>query len=191
MTLLEQLEEWDRSLFLAINGLNSPFFDSIMLAASNAIWWLPLFIWLIFELFKAYPGKKFFWIALAIIISITLTDRLSVMAFKEVFLRFRPCHDPEIQNLVHLVKSSCGGKYGFVSSHAANYAGLATLVTLLLRFQYKRIYMLMILWAGLIGYSRIYLGVHYPGDVVGGWILGTVIGFLVFKLIQKPIGQMS
>lgn len=191
MGFLEKMEEWDRWLFLAINNSHSPMVDQIMLAISNAVWWLPLFLWLLFALFKAYPGKKFLWVALAIIISITLTDRLSVIAFKEVFLRYRPCYNLEIQDMIHLVKESCGGKYGFVSSHAANYAGLAVLFTKLLKFQYKNIYLLMIAWAGLIGYSRIYLGVHYPADVIGGWILGIALGLFTFKLIEKPLNRMA
>lgn len=191
MSFIDKIEEWDRSLFLAINSFHSPVFDHIMLAASNALWWTPLFLWLLFALFKAYPGKKFIWVALAIIISITLTDRLSVMAFKEVFLRYRPCHNSEIQDMIHLVKSSCGGKYGFVSSHAANFAGLAVLFTQLLRFQYKKIYLVMILWAGIIGYSRIYLGVHYPADVIGGWILGAFLGWVTFRIVEKPLQSIT
>lgn len=191
MGLIEQIEEWDRSLFLTINSLHSPIIDQIMLAASNAIWWTPLFLWLLFALFKAYPGKKFIWVLLAIAVSITLTDRLSVEAFKEVFLRYRPCHNTEIQDMIHLVKSSCGGKYGFVSSHAANFAGLAMFFTKLLQFQYKKIYLVMILWAGIIGYSRIYLGVHYPADVIGGWILGAFLGWITFKMIEKPLDRMA
>jgi undecaprenyl-diphosphatase len=162
-----------------------------MLAVSNAFWWLPFFIWLFYALFKAYPGKAFLWILLAIALSITLTDRLSVMAFKEVFLRYRPCHNITLMDQVHLVKEYCGGQYGFVSSHAANYGGLAVLFYKLLKFQYPKSYIIFIFWAFLIGYSRIYLGVHYPLDVIGGWILGIMIGLIVFNLIKKPLSRYS
>ena len=185
--MIEKLEYLDQQLFLILNGLNNPVFDQIMLAASNAIWWTPLFLWLLFALFKSYPGKSFLWVLLAIAISITLTDQLSVKLFKDVFLRYRPCYNLEIQDIVHLVKDSCGGKYGFVSSHAANFAGLAMLFGKLLHKQYPKAYIILFIWAGLIGYSRIYLGVHYPADVVGGWILGSSVGYLVFRIVRKPL----
>jgi undecaprenyl-diphosphatase len=163
--------------------------DKLMLAASDALWWLPFFAWLLFVLYKSYPGKSFLWVVLAIIVSITLTDRLSVMAFKDVFMRYRPCHNMEIMDKIHLVKEYCGGQYGFVSSHAANYAGLGTLFYGLLRFQFPRSYLIFILWVFIIGYSRIYIGVHYPLDVLGGWILGWIIGSIVLKAVNIPLNK--
>lgn len=185
--MFEKLENLDQQLFLILNGWHNPVCDQIMLAVSNGLWWTPFFIWLFIALFKAYPGKQFLWVLLAIAISITLTDQLSVKAFKEVFVRYRPCHNTDIQNLLHLVKDGCGGKYGFVSSHAANYAGLAFLFNKLLKFQYPKITIVLILWAGIIGYSRIYLGVHYPADVIGGWTLGILVGYFVTWIFRKPL----
>ena len=162
-----------------------------MVAASNALWWIPLFAWLVYILFKNYPGKAFLWVVLAIVVSITLTDQLSVNAFKEVVKRYRPCHNLDLLDQIHLLKEHCGGLYGFVSSHAANYAGLAALFTGLLHFQFPKIYILFFLWAFIIGYSRIYIGVHYPTDAIGGWILGSVIGFFVYKLVSIPLQKMT
>jgi len=181
----EKLESADQHLFLLINGLHNPFFDKLMLAVSNPLYSIPVFLFLLFALYKAYPGWQMVWVLLAVGLSIILTDQLSVKAFKNVFLRYRPCYNTDIQAYIHLVKSYCGGKYGFVSSHAANFAGLGILFTQLLKFEYRKIAWVMGAWVVLIGYSRVYLGVHYPADVIGGFILGSIIGWLVYKLLQK------
>jgi len=110
-------------------------------------------------------------------------DRASVMLFKDVFERLRPCHSPEIAGLVHLV-NGCGGKYGFLSSHATNSFALALFSGLLLKKYYKYVLPLMILWAALVSYSRVYVGVHYPGDILCGAILGTIVGISVFWLMK-------
>lgn len=184
---IEYLEIIDRQLFLFINGLHSPAFDWLMMAFSDARFWAPLYLWLLFALFKAYPGKQMLLVLLAVGLSITFTDRLSVEAFKEVFQRYRPCYNADIKAIIHLVKDSCGGQYGFVSSHAANFAGLGMLFTRLLKFEYKNIGWVLAVWVGIIGYSRIYIGVHYPADVIGGIILGSIIGWLIYKGFAKLI----
>lgn len=98
-------------------------------------------------------------------------------------MRLRPCHNPEIADLVHTVNDSCGGKYGFVSSHAANTFALATFIGLVLKNHLKWMFLFMLIWATVVSYSRIYLGVHYPGDVLGGALLGSIIGFLLWKTL--------
>ena len=102
--MIEFIENSDLHLFFAINGFHNPILDFIMTAASNAFWWMPLFIWLFYALFKAYPGKAFLWVVLAIIVSITLTDQISVNAFKEIVRRYRPCHNLDIMDQIHLLK---------------------------------------------------------------------------------------
>jgi undecaprenyl-diphosphatase len=116
---------------------------------------------------------------------VALGDRISVELFKEVFLRYRPSHNFDLNGLVHHVDGYRGGKYGFVSSHATNFFGIATFVFLLIRKEYLGWGIAIFFWAGLICYTRIYLGVHYPGDLFAGGLLGAVIGWFVYRLFKK------
>jgi len=187
--MLKQIVNWDIDLFLFLNGNNNCFWDFVMYWLSDKLIWIPLYILLLYFVFKKY--KKQGWIILILVaILVTLTDQISVHCFKNVFERLRPCHNPAISHLVHLVKDHCGGQFGFVSSHAANTFGIATFISFLLSKKVKYIVPLLFLWASVVAYSRIYLGVHYPLDVICGGILGIAIGvfvFLLFKIIQKTI----
>ena len=182
------LERFDQTLFLLINSWNSPFWDNIMWAISGKLIWVPLYIAILFYLAKKY--KRGFWlIAVFIALAITLSDQISVQLFKNLFCRLRPCHEPLLDGLVHLVNGKCGGQYGFVSSHAANSFNIAVFTSLLIR---KRWYAIaMVFWALIIGYSRIYLGVHYPGDVICGSLLGIIIGYSVYKLYIYTENRLS
>jgi len=130
---------------------------------------------------------KFKWKSIYIFIFIGLliliSDQTSVKLFKDVFMRYRPCYNLKIMNFVHTVNGHCGGRYGFVSSHATNSFALAVFVGLLLKTHYKNIFTILLLWASIIAYSRMYLGVHYPADVLGGAILGSIIGFILLKIM--------
>ncbi len=144
---------------------------------------------MIFLIAKKWSWKTFI-IAIFIALTILLGDRISVVFFKEVFERLRPCHNPNLAGLVHIIDNHCGGQFGFVSSHATNSFALALFSGLLLKKHYKYILCIMIFWAALVSYSRVYVGVHYPGDVLGGAILGSIIGILVFwvmKFVDKQL----
>ena len=171
----------DRQLFLYLNSFNSPFFDEVMYAISGMLIWIPLYLAILIFLGIRHK-QKFPLMLLFIIIGITLSDQTSVQLFKNVFQRLRPCHEPVLEGLVHIVKGKCGGMYGFVSSHAANCFGVATLSSLFIRKRWFTIF--IICWAAVVGYSRIYLGVHYPGDVICGTALGVFVGWSVFKLYE-------
>ena len=178
--MIEQLKQWDTGLFLFFNDKHNAFFDFVMYWASNKLVWIPLYIFLLYLLIKHFKLKSI-WILLTIGILILCTDQFSV-GLKNYFQRLRPCHEPALEGLVHLVNNHCGGKFGFVSSHASNHFALAIFLSLIFKNTYKYFTLLIILWAVIIAYSRIYLGVHYPGDVIGGAISGILFGFIFGKI---------
>jgi undecaprenyl-diphosphatase len=175
------LEHLDQQLFLFINSHNSPFWDTVMYTLSGRVIWAPLYLAILIYLGIRYK-RKFLVILFFIILAVTMADQFSVHLFKNVFHRLRPCHEPSLLGLIHLVNGECGGLYGFVSSHASNSFNVALLSLMFIR---KRWYTISIItWASVIGYSRIYLGVHYPGDVICGSMLGALIGWGCYKLYE-------
>ena len=185
--MMDGLIQLDTRLFLFLNGLNNETFDAIMWWVSGKTTWWPFYLLLL-----GFLGWQKRWqlvpMLLFIVISITLTDQPSVHLFKNVFHRLRPCHEPALEGLVHLVNNKCGGQYGFISSHAANVFGIAALLFSWVRKRWFTV--LMILWALLVGYSRIYLGVHYPGDVLAGSFWGVGCGWLVYRLYGMLMGRL-
>jgi undecaprenyl-diphosphatase len=184
--MLEALTHTDQQLLLWLNGHHSPFFDWFMYAASGRFEWIPLYIILLFFIFRKYRWKGL-WVLLAVVVLITLTDQAGNL-LKNSVRRLRPCHDPEIAPFVHLVKNYCGGTYGFVSAHAANSFGLATFISLLFRKRWVTAGMMA--WALIISYSRIYLGAHYPGDVVCGALTGTILAITVYLILSRLMNRL-
>ncbi|MCD4735168.1 MAG: phosphatase PAP2 family protein [Bacteroidales bacterium] len=181
--MIETLKQIDQDLFLLLNGWHNDFFDLFMYWISNKFIWIPLYICLLYLIYKS--NHKYLLPALILCgLMITASDRITVLVFKETFLRLRPCHDPVISDLVHIVKDHCGGSFGFVSSHASNTFALTILISGILREKIKWIAPALIFWALLVSYSRIYLGVHYPGDVLGGIIVGSALGYIFYCLFN-------
>jgi len=179
--LIDKIKSIDESLFLALNEIHSQFFDFIFFWASNKYIWIPLYLILLFLLYKNYKKETLF-ITFTLIALIATSDLISVHCFKNVFMRLRPCHEPSLQGLVHIVNNKCGGSFGFYSSHASNHFALAVMLNHFLKPHYKYFTVLIFPWAAIISYSRIYLGVHYPGDVISGAIMGIFLGWVCYKL---------
>lgn len=171
----------DRSAFLAINGAHSPEADSFFWYVSDPRTWIPVYA-LFLVLIKLRWGWRGLWWSLPVAgLLILCTDTGSVLLFKNTVQRLRPTHEPALDGLVHTVRGYAGGDFGFISSHAANHFGLAAFMTgMLLRRPHWSLWALLA-WATLIAYSRVYLGVHYPGDVIVGGLYGALIGWLAFR----------
>ncbi len=177
---MEQILEWDKALLLFINGQNSPFFDNFFWLASSKEAWIPFYLTLLYILTRRAP-KMALVFTTTIILTIVLSDQISSTFFKNFFQRLRPSHEPSLEEIVRVLFNYRGGQYGFVSSHAANTIGLATLLALI--FKNKALTITLISWAVIVSYSRIYLGVHYPTDVIVGGLVGFLSALLCYKLL--------
>lgn len=180
---MNAINNLDHELFLFLNGLHVGWLDPVMTFISSEMGWIPFYVILLYLVFKKLGWKGLLFVVIGVVVLITCSDQLSSHVFKPVFHRFRPCHDPLIQDLVHLPNGHCGGQYGFISSHACNTFALASFITLIMKRFYKKIGLLMFIWAALVSYSRIYMGVHFPGDVLCGAAVGMILGFGIGHLL--------
>ncbi len=180
MSLVEKILPYERELFLWLNEHHTEYWDTFMWIYSGKLIWLPLAIsGLAVFVYKIKWREALLLLLCAALVGL-LCDYVSASVIKPYFERLRPTHHPDFESCVEIVKGYRGGRYGFISNHAANGFGVVAFVSLLFRYKYMTITMLV--WATLTAYSRIYLGVHFISDVVGGAIWGTLIGFFVYYI---------
>lgn len=183
---IQQLIDKDKELLLFLNGSQSLFWDGFMSVVTDTKTWIPAAVVLLYVIVKNNKLAQGLTILVMLALTITFADQISSGFCKPYFARFRPTQDPVIMYLVQIVDGYRGGTYGFISSHAANTFAVAVFVSLLIRNRWLTVMMLG--WAFIPSYSRIYLGVHYPGDILCGASVGSVVALVVYWLytyIQK------
>ena len=188
--MIEDILKLDSQLFLFLNNLGSSTFDTFWIflsyKESNIFFYLSLLIFYFYKESKTIKLSEVFYSLLFIAIMITITDQTANL-FKDSFQRLRPCYNESLIDSVRLVKESCGGKYGFFSAHASNSFSLAVFFGLLYKNKFRYVICISLLYASLISYSRIYLGVHFPLDILFGGIFGITIGLVIFRIYENKL----
>ncbi|KUJ62064.1 phosphoesterase [Flavobacteriaceae bacterium CRH] len=179
--MLENIKELDTNLLVYLNGLGSETYDGFWLFITNQLYWTPFFLFLFYIIYKKIGGKQTLYIVLFIAILIIFTDQVTNLV-KYNFQRLRPCNNPEINTHIRLVLIR--KSYSFFSGHAANTMAVATFLYLILKGRIKY-FGFLFLWPLIFAYSRVYLGVHYPGDILTGYFFGALFGFLLFLVYRK------
>lgn len=178
------LVEGDSSILLAVNGMHSSYFDTFMWLCSRKFEWIPFYLSIIYVLFRNFNWRVVLYSLVAMGVILLLTDAVSSHFIRPVVARLRPSNlENPISEMIHIVDNHRGGRYGFPSSHASNSWGLVFFVGLLLRRRLLTTFLSC--WALLLCYSRLYLGVHYPGDLLAGMMLGAVVASLVYYVFWR------
>lgn len=181
--MLEQLLQLDEQAFVYLNSLGSERWDGLWLFITNKLAWIPLYALLLYLVFKNFGLKNMLIVMVLVAVMITLTDQLANL-FKHGFERPRPCREEHLKELIRYIAPRCG-RYGYFSAHAASSMALAFFLGLLFRSAYRNLVFLMLFWAAIVGYSRIYVGVHYPLDTLTGMIIGALTGFGIYKIAER------
>ena len=181
---MEEIILEDKQAMIFLNNLGSSTFDPFWILVSEKWFWIPLYVIFLYFLYKNFNKKSLFYILLFIALGITASDQIANI-FKFGFERLRPCHDPSLEGLLREVK--CGGKFGFYSAHSSNSFFVATYLTILLGKKIKQLPYFLFVWAAIVAYSRVYLGMHFPGDLIVGAIMGILLALFFGTLAKKVI----
>jgi undecaprenyl-diphosphatase len=187
--MIDQLIDKDIALLIYLNNLGTTQWDGFWLFMSDKFSAIPLYLFLLYFTYKQFGLKKTFVAVLFVVLLIALSDQTSNL-FKYGFKRLRPCHNENIADLIRLVGNRCGGLFGYFSAHAANSMAIAVFFGLLLRSKRNYLFSILIIWALTVSYSRIYMGVHFPLDVVSGLLFGLIYGslfYVFFKAFLKKV----
>ena len=181
---MEEIILEDKQAMIFLNNLGSSTFDPFWILVSEKWFWIPLYVIFLYFLYKNFNKKSLFYILLFVALGITASDQVANI-FKFGFERLRPCHDPSLEGLLREVK--CGGKFGFYSAHSSNSFFVATYLTILLGKKIKQLPYFLFVWAAIVAYSRVYLGMHFPGDIIVGAIMGILLAIFFGTLAKKVI----
>lgn len=191
ITFWQRLQDWDRSLFLVLNNrLANPFFDAILPFFRDSLFWAPLYLFILAFVLLNY-GTKGLWWTLAFLSTVALTDLTGTYLFKETVQRIRPCNEPSLLGQVRLVIRSCPGGYSFLSNHAANHFGLATFMVCSFRSIFKPWIYIAYVWAFAVSFAQVYVGVHYPSDILAGVLLGIGAGNLTAAVFRHYADRLQ
>jgi membrane-associated phospholipid phosphatase len=191
LSLWQQLDALDKRLFVKLNSdWTNPVFDFLLPYFRDSVFWAPLYLFILVFIALNY-GKKGFWWSIFFLCTVAVADMVSSKGFKDTFQRLRPCQDPFFMDQVRLLLKHCSTAYSFTSSHAANHFGMATYVSLTLYPTFKRWIYLFYLWAFFISYAQVYVGVHYPLDVLGGGGVGVLSGVFTAWAFHKKTGYLN
>ena len=178
--MLDKILSLDTQLFIYLNSLGSETYDGLWLLITKQINWIPFFLLLLYFIYKKLGIKQILYLFLFVAVLIFFTDQITNLV-KNGFQRLRPCNNPEINSFIRIVQSRTS--FSFFSGHASNTMAVATFLYLIFKKDFKYFWLLF-LWPLVFAYSRIYLGLHYPGDILTGYLFGAFFGFLMFKFYQ-------
>jgi undecaprenyl-diphosphatase len=185
--MLEKILALDTQLFIYLNSLGSETYDGLWLIITKQVYWTPFFLFLFYLIYKKIGVKQTLFLLLFVAFLVTATDQITNL-FKYTFQRQRPCNNPEINTFIRVVQVRTS--FSFFSGHAANTMAVATFLYLIFKKQFKY-FGLLFLWPLIFAYSRIYLGLHYPLDILSGYLCGLIKGYLMYKVYQWALKKYS